>query len=133
MHEMRRCLCARVDMHARARLGSLKRLLIGLFLARRSLAVRRQKLEMRLPLCYSHGEHSLTMEVLSQLVGKDSSAFRSADLKRPVVNIALAEKPTSRLQAQLLAVWFGNQISCLANRGSARAHDIYRRFCPLCL
>ena len=76
-----------------------------------------QEVEMRMPLCYSHGEHSLTLDVLSQLVGKESTIPRSKDLMRPIVGIALNEKPTSRLQAQMLAVWFGNQISCLANRG----------------
>lgn len=76
---------------------------------------------MRLPQCYSFAEHELVTSVLDLLIG--SPLPRSNDLSRPIVDIVLTEKPSSRQQSQLLAAWFGNQVSRLADRGNEPRHS----------
>ena len=57
------------------------------------------------------------LDVLGFLVGGDVASM-SNDLSRPILDVVLAERPTSRLQSQLLADWFGSQIARLADRGA---------------
>lgn len=69
-----------------------------------------------MPRCLNAVEHHEVTSVLGFLIGQEVVP-RSNDMGRPVVEIALTERPTSRLQAQMLANWFGNQVACLADSG----------------
>jgi hypothetical protein len=71
---------------------------------------------MRLPRCCSHHEHSVVEHTVKLILGSDSRLI-STELSRPVLEIVLADQPTSRLHSQLVASWFGGQISFLANKG----------------
>eukprot|EP00873_Tetraselmis_striata_P038282 jgi/Tetstr1/458546/TSEL_044949.t1 len=76
-----------------------------------------QCLEMRLPRCCSQHEHAVLEHTLKLILGGDSRLI-STELSRPMLEITLADCPTSRLHSQLVASWFGSQIAFLANTGA---------------
>ena len=57
------------------------------------------------------------MEDTVRHILKSGVEMASRDPSRPVCNLPLTDKPTSRLQTRMLAAWFGTQIATLAEHG----------------
>lgn len=84
---------------------------------------------MRLPRCCSQHEHAVLEHTLKLILGGDSRLI-STELSRPMLEITLADCPTSRLHSQLVASWFGSQIAFLANTGEHRHGTLPAYFLP---
>uniref|UniRef100_A0A061QUS2 EF-hand domain-containing protein n=2 Tax=Tetraselmis sp. GSL018 TaxID=582737 RepID=A0A061QUS2_9CHLO len=73
---------------------------------------------MRMPPCQTAEEEGVICETAAVIVGKDARLSESGG-PGAALEISLADRPTSRLQAQLLAAWLAAQIGCLSGRGRA--------------
>lgn len=78
----------------------------------------RRNMQFRMPRLQNTQELGVMWDLMPNLIGHDAD-MSSPELSRPMWNIHLAEKPTSRTQAQQLATWFGTQIATLAEHGKA--------------
>ena len=71
---------------------------------------------MRLCKCKSPEEQAVVEDTVRHIL-KSGVEMSSRDPSRPVCNLPLTDKPTSRLQTRMLAAWFGTQIATLAEHG----------------
>lgn len=75
-------------------------------------------MQIRMPTCRSVQEAAIISETAALIVAKEAQ-FRVTDKQQTVLDVSLAERPSSRLQAELLMAWLQTQLRGLTGRGAS--------------